>query len=117
MSYPVYYHLGDNMDLRSEVHRGTFSIEEEELVIDGEPGFRCHFREVIQPAQYYRLHFLCRMLEIQTRQGTLFVTVSLVQMFGRPVVTNFQALEKLQADLDPRVRRAWVRESTYQTTE
>ena len=28
MSYPVYYHLGDGMDLKSDIHRAELSVEE-----------------------------------------------------------------------------------------
>lgn len=116
MSYDIYYHLGDHMDLSSDIHKGTLTLEDDGLVIEGDgPELRCTYREVERPAQYFRLHFLCRMLEIQTRKGNAFVTIALVAAAGKPVISNFLRLTSLQTDLDPRVRRAWIRESTYQT--
>ena len=81
MEYKVFYHVGDaDMTLKSEVHYGTFRLEETQFVIEGGPGFECTYKEVIRPAQYFRMHFLCRMLEIQTRKGKVFLTTPLVHV-------------------------------------
>ena len=117
MEYKVFYHVGDaDMTLKSDVHQGTFRIEEDKFLLEGGPGFECGYRDVIRPAQYFRLHFLCRMLEIQTRKGKVFVTTPLIQAAGKPVITNFPRLMKLQKDLDPFVRRAWIEPRTFQRT-
>ena len=118
MSYSVFYHLSDTtdlegMNLRSEVHGGTFTLGDDEFIIEGGPGFRATYKEVIGSPQYFRIHFLCRMLEINSRKGRVFVTTPLLALFNRPLVTNFVQLMDLQAKLNPLVRLAWVRPGTH----
>lgn len=115
MSYSIYYHVGDEMDLKSEVHAGEFHLDEEGFRIESEngPAFEASYKEVVGSPQYFRLHFLCRMLEIDSRKGRVFLTTPLVALFDRPIVTNFVQLMDLQKRLNPLVRRAWVRPGTY----
>ena len=131
MSYEIFYYLTDDVDLTREhfeqkmnlkcdVQSGTLTLEDEELVIEakkeGVPGIRVPYREIYATPQYFRLHFLCRMLEIPyfaSRDAVpikrkIYVTTSLIAAAGRPVVTNFISLMRLQSELDGRVRRVWV---------
>ena len=108
MSYRVHYHIGKEMNLRCRMHFGNLTLTDEAIVIDGEPGCRIPYRDIVFPSQYFRLHFLCRMVELTTHEKKLFLTIPLIGLLGRTIVSNFGKLMQLVSELDPRVRNAWI---------
>lgn len=96
------------MTLRSHLYRGELRLEAERLVIDeGGPGVVLSYREMTFPTETFRVHFLCRMVRVIHRQGSIFFTVGLIGAFGVPIVSSSTAVIELQAEIDARFRRAW----------
>ncbi len=112
MEARVFYYLGNTMTLRSRMRRGELSVEDDRLVIEGEPGFVLPFREMTFPTETFRIHWLCRAVRITHRRGCLFFTVGLVSAFGVPIVSNAPALIALQDRIDARFRTAWSTPAT-----
>lgn len=89
-NYKVVYNQDDALDIKSKVKSGIATLTEADLEIKGNDGDVILIPlSNIRIVQMFRHFGLARMIRIEHAQGTLFVTVTRLNIFGYFVSVNF----------------------------
>lgn len=92
--YRVVYHQGDQITLRTKAQSGRVYIENESLIIEGHEVISIPCSS-IQEAKMFRMHGSFRMIHLISKDGSLFLTVVRLNLFGLFVIVNFLATGRL----------------------
>lgn len=89
-NYKVAYHQDDILDIKSKMNSGTATFTDADIEITGHCGeaIRIAFTD-IRLVKMFRLFGLGRMIRIEHTQGTLFITVTRLNVFGFFISVNF----------------------------
>ena|SRR5579859_3772935 len=86
-SYKVFFHIGEDLGLKTKVSRGTASLSESDLQIHGVKEISVPFASMTS-AELFRLHGLGRVIKIDYLGGRLFISVVRF-MIGQFATINF----------------------------
>lgn len=98
MNYKIIYHDGDTVDLNTKVQSGRLTVDDDYLRIGGDSNVSVPIKSLVS-AELFRLHNTGRMVKIIHSQGSLFVSVVRLNLFGYFVIVNFFATGSLQIRL------------------
>jgi hypothetical protein len=104
MKYKVFFHLGDELLLKTKVFKGQACLDNVGLHIDGPDRFTIPASDILK-AELFRLHGLGRVIRIDYRGGRLFLSVVRF-MIGQFAFINFFRTGKLQKQLASLGKRA-----------
>jgi hypothetical protein len=107
--YKVFFHVGDELGIKTRVEKGTASLNETTLSVDGPGGLSLPMSS-IQHVNLFRLHGLGRVIQIDHAGGRLFVSVVRF-MIGQFASINFFKT----GDLNERLIAATTRTTTTPT--
>jgi hypothetical protein len=79
--YPVIYHIGDTVDLRTKGLEGRAALTEDALTIARPSPIAVPIRE-LRGARLFRLHGSTRMIRISHDRGPVYLAVVRVVLFG-----------------------------------
>jgi hypothetical protein len=79
--YPVIYHIGDTVDLRTKGLEGRTALTKDALTIAGPSPIVVPIGE-LRGAQLFRLHGTMRMIRVSHDRGTVYLAVVRVVLFG-----------------------------------
>jgi hypothetical protein len=96
-TFKVFFHEGEQLGLKTRVEKGTATVDESSLRIEG-PGKPAVSLKDISAVRLFRLHGLGRVIQIDHSQGRLFVSVVRF-MIGQFATINFFKTGKLHAIL------------------
>ncbi|WP_109486607.1 hypothetical protein [Occallatibacter savannae] len=85
--YTVFFHIGNELGLKTKVLKGRAWLDNSCLRVEGLTSLEISFRDVSR-VKMFRLHGLGRVIEIDHRQGRLFLSVVRV-MIGQFAFINF----------------------------
>ena len=97
-SYRVLYFVGPSLDLSTKMLPGRAEIDGECFRIVGSSELSIPLKEIREP-NLFRLHGTARMIRFAWKEGTVFVTVVRVNIFGYFAVINFFATGRLYESL------------------
>lgn len=107
MKYKVIYHAGESIGLKTRVASGQLWVEDELVRIEGATPISIPLSQ-IQNLELFRLHGLGRMIKLVHTEGTLFLSVVRINLFGAFVIINFfktgRLYETLNAEIPPHGR-------------
>jgi hypothetical protein len=86
-TYKVFFHAGDDLGIKTKVDRGTATLDDSILSLDGPNGLRIALRD-IHAVKLFRLHGLGRVIQIDHAAGRLFVS-AIRFMIGQFATINF----------------------------
>ena len=130
----IFYQIGEygSLDRKAAMLRGRLRITADAMIIghgsaaDGEndqPATEVLCKNMTFPSETDRRHFLCRLIRILYRPGrsgegqqSLTFTVSLIELAGRPIVSNNTQLVAIQRQLDEARAKAWQRSEPLAAT-
>ena len=92
--YRVIYHQGYSIDLKTRMQSGRAELTSDSLRIHGASGFEIPYRS-IRDVDLFRLHGLGRMLKLSGNHGTLFLSVTRINLWGYFAIVNFRATGEL----------------------
>lgn len=98
MTNKVLYHQGEEIGLRTKARVGGLSLQDDRLVIRGEPEVSIAL-DSLRSVELFRLHGTGRMLKVIHEGGTLFVSVIRFSLFGLFAVVNSWGTRRLYDEL------------------
>jgi hypothetical protein len=96
--YRVIYHCGDSVGLKTRMRSGKAELTPDSLRIRGASGLEIPYRS-IRDVELVRLHGLGRMVRLSGDQGTLFLSVTRISLWGYFAIVNFFATGELHRRL------------------
>jgi hypothetical protein len=99
MRYKVFFHLGEELGLKTKVQKGRAWLDDDGLHIDGPAGpLPLIPRSSLLSAEIFRLHGLCSVIRVEHQGGRLFLSVIRFLIGGQFVLVNyFKAVELHQS--------------------
>jgi len=97
MKYKVFFHRGNELNLKSKVLKGHAWLDDSGLHIEGSDNFNIPVHAV-QQVKLFRLHGLGRVIQIDHHGGRLFLSVVRL-MIGQFAFINFFKTGRLYKDL------------------
>jgi len=94
-TYKVFFHVGEELGLKTRVEKGNAALDESSLRVDGPTGLVVPLKD-ITAVKLFRLHGLGRVVQIDHRHGRLYLTVVRF-MIGQFATINFAKTGKLHA--------------------
>ena len=88
MRYKIIYHIGPEFTVKTKASSGTLTIEDDAACISGASVLTIPFSEVTS-IEMFRLHGLGRVIKMVCTEGTIFLTVVRLNLFGFFVIINF----------------------------
>jgi len=85
--YKVFFHIGDELGLKTRVQRGAVSLSDSELLLNATTTVSIPITNM-KSATLFRLHGLGRVIELDHAEGRLFVSV-IRFMIGQLASINF----------------------------
>jgi hypothetical protein len=104
MAYKVIFHSGQTISLKTKVKSGRLPVENGQLKITGNSEIQIHL-ESAHTVEVFRLHGLGRMIKLVHNDGTLFVSVVRLCLFGRFAVINSFRTRELYRRLDSTINK------------
>lgn len=89
-NYKVAYNQDDILEIKSKIKSGTAALNDADLAIKGNGGdaVRIPFAS-IRTVTMYRHFGLAQMIKIEHAKGTIYVTVTRLNLFGYFISVNF----------------------------
>jgi hypothetical protein len=101
--YKVFFHRGDELTVKTKVAKGYAWLDESGLHLEGPGGFAIPSSD-LQYAELFRLHGLGRVVQIEYRNGRLFLSV-IRAMIGQFAFINFLKTGALQQEVSAAASR------------
>ncbi len=102
MRYSIIYHVGQELTIKTKVTSGILTFQDESVCISGTPDLRIPFSSVTS-LEMFRLHGLGRMIKLVCNQGTIFLTVVRLNLFGMFIIINFFRAGQLYVSLKSKI--------------
>ena len=95
--YKVFFHRGDELTIKTKVAKGYAWLDESGLHVEGPGGFDIPAND-LQHVELFRLHGLGRVLQIEFRDGRLFLS-AIRAMIGQFAFIDFLKTSALQKEI------------------
>ena len=99
MIFKIIYHIGQEINLKTKTKTGTLEVFENKVVISGKGSLNFELKN-IETIEMTRLNGLGRMIKINTKDDTIFLTVVRFCLFDLFAVVNFFKTGKLYQILE-----------------
>jgi len=102
-SYKVFFHIGEELRIKTRVDKGVATISATELTIKDGSAVTIPL-EAIRSAKLFRLHGLGRVIQIDHREGRLFLSV-IRFMIGQFAAINFFQTGELHKQIEASITK------------
>jgi hypothetical protein len=104
MRYKIIYHVGDEINIKTKVAGGVLTLQDGAIQITGPSPFEVPLT-TLTSVEMFRLHGLGRMLKLQTKDKTMFLTVVRFYVSGYFALINFLKTGELHKKLAAGARK------------